>query len=221
MATRNVSGSQVRQSMATSGNAVKSRQLGQKFNDYSDDMLDLNTDESTKQAQLNSQLAQLSANLSDTENLLRMTSVQAEAMRGLGSWHGGLFMAASKVLGEESVKEAGQPGKFYYDGRFGIMITITRSIEVSNRLSYNPGVFVNRISPHRVEGFDPYAARLYPKLQSGQVAAAHFKGGVDEVFQCPIQQAGSTDFVYQVGNCPFSNGLFSAHGSETAPDVGS
>jgi hypothetical protein len=42
------------------------------------------------QAQLNSQLAQLSSNLSDTENLLRMTSVQAEAMRGLGSWHGGL-----------------------------------------------------------------------------------------------------------------------------------
>ncbi|KAM5346882.1 hypothetical protein ACJ41O_009887 [Fusarium nematophilum] len=89
MATRNVTGSQVRQSMATNGSAVKSRQL----------------------AQLNSQLAQLSANLSDTENLLRMTSVQAEAMRGLGSWHGGLFMAASKVLGEESVKEAGQPGK--------------------------------------------------------------------------------------------------------------
>ncbi|KAM6535404.1 hypothetical protein FALCPG4_004969 [Fusarium falciforme] len=89
MATRNVSGSQARQSMATSGSALKSRQL----------------------AQLNSQLAQLSANLSDTENLLRMTSVQAEAMRGLGSWHGGLFMAASKVLGEESVKEAGQPGK--------------------------------------------------------------------------------------------------------------
>ncbi|TWU77029.1 hypothetical protein ED733_007709 [Metarhizium rileyi] len=56
-------------------------------------------------AHLQSQLAQLSSNLSDTENLLRMTSVQAEAMRGLGSWHGGLFMAASKVLGEESVKE--------------------------------------------------------------------------------------------------------------------
>ena len=70
-----------------------------------------------------------------------MTSVQAEAMRGLGSWHGGMsvwpplcfptcclffllkiilsaanmslddrrFMAASKVLGEESVKEQAQP----------------------------------------------------------------------------------------------------------------
>ncbi|KAK2075249.1 hypothetical protein P8C59_009392 [Phyllachora maydis] len=69
--------------MATSGSAVKQRQL----------------------VQLHAQLAQLSANLADTENLLRMTSVQAESMRGLGSWHGGLFMAASKVLGEESVKE--------------------------------------------------------------------------------------------------------------------
>ncbi|KAI2605170.1 DASH complex subunit Hsk3 like-domain-containing protein [Hypoxylon fragiforme] len=59
---------------------------------------------------LHSQLAQLSANLADTENLLRMTSVQAEAMRGLGSWHGGMFMAASKVLGEESVKEQAQSG---------------------------------------------------------------------------------------------------------------
>ncbi|CAI4211145.1 unnamed protein product [Parascedosporium putredinis] len=60
---------------------------------------------------LHSQLAQLSANLSDTENLLRMTAVQAEAMRGLGSWHAGLFMAASKVLGEESVREQAEAGK--------------------------------------------------------------------------------------------------------------
>lgn len=42
------------------------------------------------QTHLHSQLALLSKNLSDTENLLRMTSVQAEAMKGLGSWHGGL-----------------------------------------------------------------------------------------------------------------------------------
>ncbi|KAJ6444118.1 2-dehydropantoate 2-reductase [Purpureocillium lavendulum] len=82
MATRNLGAAQNmnRQSMATSGSIVKNRQL----------------------THLHAQLAQLSANLSDTENLLRMTSVQAEAMRGLGSWHGGLFMAASKVLGEES-----------------------------------------------------------------------------------------------------------------------
>ncbi|KAF4504165.1 hypothetical protein G6O67_008352 [Ophiocordyceps sinensis] len=86
MATRNVNMTQNlnRQSMATtSGSVVKTRQL----------------------THLHSQLAQLSANLSDTENLLRMTSVQAGSMRGLGSWHGGLLMAASKVLGEESVKE--------------------------------------------------------------------------------------------------------------------
>ncbi|KAF3002258.1 hypothetical protein G7054_g8875 [Neopestalotiopsis clavispora] len=85
MATRSTnfgSGPMARPSMAPqgssgSGGAVKARQL----------------------------LAQLSSNLSDTENLLRMTAVQAEAMRGLGAWHGGMFMAASKVLGEESVKE--------------------------------------------------------------------------------------------------------------------
>jgi hypothetical protein len=43
-----------------------------------------------KQSHLHSQLAQLSANLADLENLLRMTSVQAECVRGLGGWHGGL-----------------------------------------------------------------------------------------------------------------------------------
>lgn len=32
-----------------------------------------------------------------------MTSVQAESIKSLGAWHGGLFMAASKVLGEETV----------------------------------------------------------------------------------------------------------------------
>ncbi|KAG9232407.1 DASH complex subunit Hsk3 like-domain-containing protein [Amylocarpus encephaloides] len=54
-------------------------------------------------AHLNSQLAQLSANLADTENLLRMTSIQAERVRELGAFHGALFMAASKVLGEETI----------------------------------------------------------------------------------------------------------------------
>ncbi|KAK7917194.1 High osmolarity sensitivity protein 3 [Apiospora marii] len=86
MASRNFnntgSGMTTRPSIApqSSGNAVKARQL----------------------------LEQLSSNLADTENLLRMTAVQAEAMRGLGSWHGGMFMAASKVLGEESVKDSPQ-----------------------------------------------------------------------------------------------------------------
>ncbi|RDL37112.1 uncharacterized protein BP5553_04545 [Venustampulla echinocandica] len=58
---------------------------------------------------LHAQLAQLSANLADLENLLRMTSVQAESIRGLGAFHGGLFMAASKVLGEETI--AGSAGQ--------------------------------------------------------------------------------------------------------------
>ncbi|KKA31017.1 hypothetical protein TD95_005145 [Thielaviopsis punctulata] len=75
-----------RSSIAPGGGVVKQRQL----------------------ANLHAQLAQLSANLADTENLLRMTSVQAEAMRGLGAWHSGLFMAASKVLGEESVQQQQQ-----------------------------------------------------------------------------------------------------------------
>ncbi|KAJ3939588.1 hypothetical protein CaCOL14_003640 [Colletotrichum acutatum] len=83
MASRNISmGQTTRPSMSSSsGNAMKTRQL----------------------THLHSQLAQLSANLSDTENLVRMTSVQAESMRGLGAWHGGMFMAASKVLGEEAI----------------------------------------------------------------------------------------------------------------------
>ncbi|KAK5129071.1 hypothetical protein LTR85_000404 [Meristemomyces frigidus] len=44
--------------------------------------------------------------MSDLENLLRMTAVQAEGMRGLGGYAGGMFMAASKVLGEETVRDA-------------------------------------------------------------------------------------------------------------------
>ncbi|CAD0111036.1 unnamed protein product [Aureobasidium uvarum] len=63
--------------------------------------------QASKQRQLshlNSQLAQLTAHMADLENLLRMTAVQAEGMRGLGGYAGGMFMAASKVLGEEAVK---------------------------------------------------------------------------------------------------------------------
>ena len=39
---------------------------------------------------LHAQLAQLTANMSDMENLLRMTAVQAEGMRGLGGYAGGM-----------------------------------------------------------------------------------------------------------------------------------
>ncbi|MCJ1363709.1 hypothetical protein MMC16_002818 [Acarospora aff. strigata] len=56
---------------------------------------------------LHSQLAQLQAHMADLENLLRMTAVQAEHVRALGGYCGGLFMAASKVLGEETVGGGG------------------------------------------------------------------------------------------------------------------
>jgi hypothetical protein len=39
---------------------------------------------------LHAQLAQLTAHMSDLENLLRMTAVQAEGMRGLGGYAGGM-----------------------------------------------------------------------------------------------------------------------------------
>lgn len=49
---------------------------------------------------LHSQLAQLSANLADLENLLRMTAVQADAMRGLGGYCGSLYV----VWGETTMR---------------------------------------------------------------------------------------------------------------------
>lgn len=49
-------------------------------------------------------MEQLNANLADTQNLLRMTAVQAEDMRFLGGYVGALFMGSAKVLGEEGVK---------------------------------------------------------------------------------------------------------------------
>ncbi|PLB49231.1 hypothetical protein P170DRAFT_475539 [Aspergillus steynii IBT 23096] len=55
-------------------------------------------------AQLHASLAQLNANLSDTQNLVRMTAVQAQDMRFLGGYVGALFMGSAKVLGEEGVK---------------------------------------------------------------------------------------------------------------------
>jgi len=51
-----------------------------------------------EQSHLHAQLASLSANLADLENLLRMTSVQAESVRGLGAWHGGLYVRFSYPL---------------------------------------------------------------------------------------------------------------------------
>jgi hypothetical protein len=59
---------------------------------------------SRQYAHLHAQLAQLNANLADTENLLRMTAVQAGDMRFLGGYSGALFMGSAKILGEEGVK---------------------------------------------------------------------------------------------------------------------
>ncbi|KAL5116042.1 hypothetical protein ACEQ8H_006053 [Pleosporales sp. CAS-2024a] len=59
---------------------------------------------------LQAQLAQLTANMADLESLLRMTAGQAQDMRGLGGYAGAMFMAASKVLGEETVKGGDDKG---------------------------------------------------------------------------------------------------------------
>lgn len=42
---------------------------------------------------LHSQLAQLTAHVSDLENILRMTAVQAEGMRGLGGYCGAMYVS--------------------------------------------------------------------------------------------------------------------------------
>jgi DASH complex subunit Hsk3 like len=57
-------------------------------------------------AHLHAQLAQLNAHLADTENLVRMTAVQAQDMRFLGGYVGAMFMGSARVLGEESVVRA-------------------------------------------------------------------------------------------------------------------
>ena len=54
-------------------------------------------------AHLHAHLAQLNAHLADTENLVRMTAVQAQDMRFLGGYVGAMFMGSARVLGEESV----------------------------------------------------------------------------------------------------------------------
>ena len=62
-------------------------------------------------AHLHSQLAQLNAHLADTDNLVRMTAVQAQDMRFLGGYVGAMFMGSARVLGEESLKGEGNGGE--------------------------------------------------------------------------------------------------------------
>ena len=66
------------------------------------------TNKNRQYAHLHAQLAQLNAHLADTENLLRMTAVQAQDMRFLGGYVGALFMGSAKILGEESVQGRGK-----------------------------------------------------------------------------------------------------------------
>jgi len=50
---------------------------------------------------LHAQLAQLTAHMSDLENLLRMTAVQAEGMRGLGGYAGGMYVFTCFLVSPE------------------------------------------------------------------------------------------------------------------------
>lgn len=70
----------------------------------------MSTAKTRQYAHLHAQLAKLNANLADTENLLRMTAVQAGDMRFLGGYVAALFMGSAKVLGEEGVKGCADEG---------------------------------------------------------------------------------------------------------------
>jgi hypothetical protein len=63
----------------------------------------ISSNKNRQYAHLHAQLAQLNAHLADTENLVRMTAVQAQDIRFLGGYVGALFMGSARVLGEESV----------------------------------------------------------------------------------------------------------------------
>ncbi|EFE40125.1 conserved hypothetical protein [Trichophyton verrucosum HKI 0517] len=78
---------------------------------------------------LHAQLAQLNANLADTQNLMRMTSAQASDLRFLGGYVGSLFMGAAKVLGEEGINTQDDSSK--KDGDKG------KSASQTNDESYN------------------------------------------------------------------------------------
>ncbi|KAJ5657471.1 uncharacterized protein N7484_001120 [Penicillium longicatenatum] len=73
-------------------------------NSYGSSTPSMSAAKTRQYAHLHSQLGQLNANLADTENLLRMTAVQAGDMRFLGGYIGAMFMGSAKILGEEGVK---------------------------------------------------------------------------------------------------------------------
>ncbi|KAJ6003112.1 hypothetical protein N7451_005659 [Penicillium sp. IBT 35674x] len=78
--------------------------ITQPTNSYGSSTPSMSAAKTRQYAHLHSQLAQLNANLADTENLLRMTAVQAGDMRFLGGYIGAMFMGSAKILGEEGVK---------------------------------------------------------------------------------------------------------------------
>lgn len=68
-----------------------------------------NSTSSIKQRQLshlNAQLAQLQANLTDLDNLIKITAIQAEYIEKIGLMHGSLFMASHDVFERESFAAA-------------------------------------------------------------------------------------------------------------------
>jgi DASH complex subunit Hsk3 like len=61
---------------------------------------------------LHSQLAQLTAHVSDLENLLRMTAVQAESMRGLGGYAGGMYAVPTSLSTKQRLPINIAPGSW-------------------------------------------------------------------------------------------------------------
>ncbi|KAL4936734.1 DASH complex subunit Hsk3 like-domain-containing protein [Aspergillus oleicola] len=79
---------------------------------YAGNASSMSSTKTRQYAQLQSQLAQLNVNLSNTEEIVQMTAHQAKDMRFLGGYVGALFMGSAKVLGEEGVKGSeGNGGK--------------------------------------------------------------------------------------------------------------
>src|SRR5271169_4256514 len=63
---------------------------------------------------LNSQLAQLQAHLADLDNHVRITAIQAEAMKRLGAQHASMYPPNSKRLSDDrfmaATRAIGEPG---------------------------------------------------------------------------------------------------------------
>lgn len=70
---------------------------------------------SIKQRQLshlNSQLAQLHANLSDFKDLIAITAAQYNSIEKIGKAHGSLFMASHAIFESDTFAEPQQAGQY-------------------------------------------------------------------------------------------------------------